>query len=335
MATLKEVAARAGVGLGTASRAISGKGPVSAAALARVREAVEALDFRPSSIGRAMVQQSLGIIGIFAPTFIGSYYGSLLREADTELRAVGRHIVVATGCGAVSPREQALEGVEFLIERDCDGILVVSHDLLDEDLLRLRRSQPRMAFLNRVFERMPEASFCADHWHGGELAARTLLEHGHRQFAVIAGPFTAADNMARIDGFRVELARHGIGPEQMTVVESDFSTEGGYASMRRLLDAQARFTGLFCANDQMAAGALSCLHQAGVEVPRQMSVIGYDDDFSAPYLTPALTSVHVPTVELTRNATRWLINACYGNSLPIERDFPVSVTMRASVGQVG
>ena len=88
MATLKDVAALAGVGMSTASRAISGKGPISADAAARVKAAIEQLNFRPSSIGRAMATQSLGMVGIFVPTFFGSYYGTILKQTDTELRAV-------------------------------------------------------------------------------------------------------------------------------------------------------------------------------------------------------------------------------------------------------
>ena len=97
MATLKDVADLAGVGLSTASRAISGKGPVSAEATARVKAAIAELNFRPSSIGRAMATQQLGIIGLFVPTFFGSYYGTILKQTDLELRAVHRHVVVATG----------------------------------------------------------------------------------------------------------------------------------------------------------------------------------------------------------------------------------------------
>ena len=105
--------------------------------------------------------------------------------------AVHRHVVVATGCGESSPREQALEAVEFLIARDCDGVVVIGHDLHDEDLMRLHRMHPKMVFLNRAFAQLPQASFCAHHHRGGELAARTLLEHGHREIAVIAGPSSA------------------------------------------------------------------------------------------------------------------------------------------------
>jgi LacI family transcriptional regulator len=332
VATLKDVAERAGVGLSTASRALSGKGPVSAEAAARVQAAIAELNFRPSSIGRAMATQSLGIIGLFVPTFFGSYYGTILKETDTQLRAVHRHVVVATGCGESSPREQAMEAVRFLIGRDCDGVVVISHDLYDEDLHALHQMHPRIVFLNRAFDALPDASFCADHRRGGELAAATLIDHGHRQIAVVSGPFSASDNIARLNGFFDELARHGIGRETVTLVESDFSPEGGYEAAQTLLDMKRPFTGIFCANDTMAISVLARFQQQGISVPRDVSVIGYDDDYASAYAAPALTSVHIPTAELTRNAVRWLVNHCYRTSWDIERAFPVSVTMRASVG---
>jgi LacI family transcriptional regulator len=265
------------------------------------------------------------------PTFFGSYYGTILKETDTQLRAVRRHVVVATGCGEASPREQAIEAVRFLIGRDCDGVVVISHDLYDDDLQMLHAMHPRMAFLNRSFDQLPEASFCADHFHGGEMAARTLIEHGHRELAVIGGPSTSSDNAARLHGFFAELARHGIERRTVPHIVSDFSPEGGYVAAGTLLERKHRFTGLFCANDTMAMSALARLQQAGLRVPHDVSVIGYDDDYSAAYMAPALTSVHIPTAELTRNAVRWLINQCYGTQWPIERTFPVSVTMRDSV----
>jgi LacI family transcriptional regulator len=331
VATLKDVAVLAGVGMSTASRAISGNGPVSADALARVQAAIEQLNFRPSSIGRAMATQSLGMIGLFVPTFFGSYYGTILKQTDTELRAVRRHVVVATGCGDSSPRERAIEAVQFLIGRDCDGVVVISHDLHDEDIAKLHNMHPRMVFLNRASGQLPEASFCANHHLGGALAARTLVEHGHRDIAVISGPFSASDNHARIEGFFDELARHGIARSSVALVESDFSLEGGYAGVQTLLESKRRFTALFCANDTMAVSALARLQQAGISVPHDVSVIGYDDDYSAAYTAPGLTSVHIPTQELTQNAVRWLVNECYGTSWEIFRDFPVTVTMRASV----
>src|ERR1700675_1550223 len=193
--------------MSTASRAISGRGPVSADALARVQAAIAELNFRPSSIGRALSTQSLGMIGIFVPSFFGPYYGTILKQTDTELRKVHRHVVVATGCGDDSPRDQAIDAVQFLIGRDCDGVVVTSHDLRDDDLIMLHRMHPKMVFLNRDFAQMPEASFCADHHRGGVLAAQTLLAHKHKKIAVISGPFQASANKAGIAGFLDEPAQ--------------------------------------------------------------------------------------------------------------------------------
>ncbi len=331
MATLKDVAVLAGVGMSTASRAISGAGPVSAEAMKKVQAAIEQLNFRPSSIGRSLSAQSLGMIGIFTPSFFGAYYGTILQQTDVELRAMRRHVVVATGCGDGSPRDEAVEAVKFLIGRDCDGIVVLGHDLHDEDLISLQKMHPKMAFLNRRSQQLPDASFCPDHFHGGELAARTLLHAGHRELAVISGPGSTSDNKERLDGFFAELQRSGIERSAVRLIESDFSREGGFSATQQLINEGLKFTGLFCANDEMAVGALSCFHRAGIDVPEEVSVIGYDDDYSAEYSSPGLTSVHIPMQQLTQNAVRWLLNLCYGTQHEIVRDFPVTVTMRGSV----
>lgn len=331
MATLKDVAMLAGVGMSTASRAISGAGPVSAESMRKVQAAIEQLNFRPSSIGRSLSAQSLGIIGIYVPSFFGAYYGTILKQTDIELRAVRRHVVVATGCGDGTPRDEAIEAVKFLIGRDCDGIVVLGHDLHDEDILALRKMQPKLAFLNRHSAQFEEASFCPDHHHGGALAAQTLLDAGHRQLAVISGPDATSDNKARMDGFFDELARAGIARASVQLIESDFSREGGFGATQRLIDAQHPFTGLFCANDEMAVGAMSCLHRAGINVPHQVSIVGYDDDYSAEFSSPALTSVHIPIRQLTQNAVRWLLNQCYNTQHAITREFPVTVSVRGSV----
>jgi LacI family transcriptional regulator len=271
------------------------------------------------------------MIGIFAPSFFGAYYGTILKQTDTELRAAHKHVVVATGRGDKSPREEALDAVKFLIGRDCDGIIVLGHDLRDEDLVNLQRMHPKMAFLNRSSPSMPEASFCPDHHQGGMLAARTLLDAQHRQLAVISGPSGTSDNDARLDGFFDELARSGIVRADVQLIASDFSREGGFAAAQRLIDGGQSFTGLFCTNDEMAIGALSCLHKAGIKVPQQVSIVGYDDDYTAAFSASGLTSVHIPTKLLTQSAVRWLLNQCYGTHYEIRRDFPVTVTKRGSV----
>jgi LacI family transcriptional regulator len=331
MATIKDVARLAGVGVGTASRVVSGKGSVAPLTAQRVRKAVAELEFRPSHAARSLLSGASQMIGVYIPVLKGTFYTPILAAIDTELRAGGQHMVVAFGCGDGDARQQAIEGIDFLIERGCDGLVVMSNALREQDIEALGPKRSRLVVLNHRFDSIADQCFTADHGRGGVLAAQTLLRLRHRGFAVIAGPSTAPDNVARISGFMGELARHGIEPDQVLTLESDFSPEGGWASAGTLVSSGHKFTAVFCANDEMAVGALSFFQQAGILVPTAVSVLGYDDTHSAEYSAPRLTSVHIPWHDITVNGLRQLLNECYDEKHPVVREFPVSVTWRASV----
>jgi LacI family transcriptional regulator len=240
-------------------------------------------------------------------------------------------MVVAFGHGSSDERRQAIEGVRFLINRDCDGLIVMSNALLEEDIVALKREQPNIVVLNRVFKCIGEQCFSADHVQGGIVAANALLQHKHRRFAVIAGPASSPDNVARVKGFMNELRRNGIDPKTVHTIESDFSPEGGWVSAKALLESKHRFTAVFCANDEMAVGLLSYFQQAGISVPQQVSVLGYDDTQTAEYSAPRLTTVHMPLREVTVSGLNCLLNRCYDSLLPVTREFLINVTWRASV----
>ncbi len=332
MATIKDVARVAGVGVGTASRVLSGKGSVAQATAERVRRAIEQLDFRPSHAARALLSGSSQMIGVYIPLLKGTFYTPILQLIDTELRTNGRHMVVAFGSGSGAARQQAMEGIEFLIERGCDGIVAMSNALHDEDIVSLGPKQGHLAVLNHKLTGVPEQCFPTDHMRGGVLAAQTLLQLRHRRIAVIAGPANAPDNVERIAGFMRELMLHGIDAAQVITLQGDFSPEGGWAAARALVDSGKKFTALFCANDEMAVGALSYFQQAGISVPKDVSVLGYDDTPSAEYSAPRLTSVHMPWKDITQSGLHWLLNLCYETNYSVIREFPVSVTWRDSVG---
>jgi LacI family transcriptional regulator len=333
VATIKDVARLAGVGLGTASRVVSGKGSVSPATLERVRKAIDELGFRPSHAARALLSGTSRMVGVYIPVLSGTFYTPILQIIDTELRAAGLHMVVAFGVGLGDARRQAMEGIEFLIERGCDGIIMMTSALTDDDLATLGGKQRQLVALNHEFSGIPDQCFTVDHTLGGRLAARTLLDYKHRDIAVFSGPAALADNVARIDGFMRELESEGIDTGKLWVAESDFSPAGGWAAAKELVESGHACTALFCANDEMAVGALSYFQEAGVSVPRDLSVIGYDDTPSAAFAAPRLTSVHMPWREMTLNGLNALLNRCYDLHRPVSRTFPVSVTLRASLAQ--
>jgi LacI family transcriptional regulator len=334
VATIKDVARLAGVGLGTASRVVSGKGSVSPATLERVRKAIDELGFRPSHAARALLSGTSRMVGVYIPVLSGTFYTPILQIIDTELRAAGLHMVVAFGVGLGDARRQAIEGIEFLVERGCDGIVMMTSALTDDDLAALGGKQKQIVALNHEFSQIPDQCFTVDHALGGRLAARTLLDYKHRDIAVISGPAALADNVARVDGFMRELEAEGIDTGKVWLAESDFSPQGGWSAAKELIDSGTTCTALFCANDEMAVGALAYFQEAGISVPRDLSVIGYDDTPSAAFSAPRLTSVHMPWREMTLNGLNALLNRCYDLHRPVTRTFPVSVTLRASLAKV-
>jgi len=333
VATIKDVARLAGVGLGTASRVISGKGSVSPATLAKVRAAIEQLGFRPSHAARTLLSGHSKMIGVYIPVLSGTFYTPILQIIDTELRAAGLHMVVAFGAGLGGARQQAIEGMAFLVERGCDGVILMTNVLQEEDLAALGPRPAPLVMLNHHFDSMAAHCFTVDHALGGRLAARALLEHGHREIALVAGPASLPDNVLRVAAFKRELAAAGIDPAALWAVEKDFSPAGGWSAARELLASGRRCSAMFCANDEMAAGALSYFQEAGIRVPHEISVLGYDDTPSAEFSAPRLTTVHMPWREMTQNGVSDLLNRCYGLQRPVTRDYPVSLTLRASLAR--
>ena len=338
MITIKDVARLADVGVGTVSRVLSGNGSVSNDTALRVRAAVAQLGYRPSSIARALALRRSGAIGVYIPMFDGSYYSGLMASIDAQLRANGRHMIAANGCGDAEPRQQELDGIEFLLRCDCDGLLVSSHSLRSTDFQALIKRFPNTVIINRSLPRQAAHCFTADHVQGGRLAALALVQAGHRDIATVSGPNDSPDNLDRMAGFNAELARHGIHVAPAHAIEATFSHDSGDAAAQRLIGAATgqrplAFTAVFCANDVMAMAAISRLTQAGFSVPADVSVIGYDDADFAPYMAPPLTTVHIPSASIASNATRHVLNLCYGMDLPVERESSLSISWRQSVGK--
>ena len=322
----------AGVGVGTASRAISGKGAVSAATLERVQEVVRALDFRPSRVARALSSRSLGMVGVYVPTFEGSFFAPILQAIDGELRACNHHMVAASNFGQGPRREKSLNGIRFLVDRECDGILAVDSYMLDEDLLDLRKRVGHLVVMNRMVKGMEENCFSVDHVAAGRSAARTLLAQGHRELAVMHSPRHGAEVTARVEGFKRELEARGLAPCGEFILDGllNFSNAWQQAGVIAGM-AHRPFTALFCANDVLAMATMSRLQGVGIRVPRDLSILGYDDAELAAYTSPTLSTIRIPSTQVAANACRHLINLCYGAGLSVQRSFESQVVFRNSV----
>lgn len=335
MPTIRDVAKRAGVGVATVSRFIASSGPVSEKAAKRIAKAIEELQYRPSHLARSLPSGRTQTIGVYMPVIHGSFYAAMLNRICMTLRDNGLRMMVAVGNETSSEREEILQGVQFLAEHGCDGLLVMATALKTADVNELLEARPHLVMLNRVVQRFRGRCFAPDHGAAGKLAATTLWESGHRRFAAIEGNTTSLDNIARMRGFLDELARCGADVERIPVVCGHFSPEGGKAAAAMLLDRHRGFTALFCASDESASGALSYLHQAGVSVPGDVSVLGYDGLELSGYTAPPLTTIRIPWDDICISAVHSLLNERYGSKLPIRRSFTAEVLWRTSVSVVG
>ncbi len=332
MATIKDVALLAGVGVGTASRAISGKGAVSPAALARVQEAVRALNFQPSRVARALSSRSVGLVGVYVPTYEGTFFAPILQAVDRELRAASHHMVTASNFGQGPRRAKSLNGLQFLIDRQCDGIFVIDSYLHDEDLLALKERVPHLVVMNRTVKGLEDHCFSVDHMAAGRLAARALLAQGHREVAVMHSLRHGADISERVEGFKLELAVQGMPPATEFVIDGLLNFSNGWHQAGLIAELKQRpFSALFCVTDVLAMAALSRLQEAGIRVPQDLSVLGYDDAELAAYTSPSLSTVRIPSTDVAANACRHLMNQCYGAGLSVQHDFNSEAIARRSV----
>jgi len=334
MATIRDVAKLAGVGVGTVSRVLSGKGSVAQSTTDKVMAAMAQLEYRPSSVARSLSSRSQGIIGLWLPQFDGPFYSLILTTIERELRRNGKHLVAVNGgsddglCRSNSPTS---EGLNFLIERDCDGIILCGNNISDFELAQLDSRYRNLVLLNRSLPDIAERCFSMDHVEGGRIAARRLLEQGHRQIACIAGPAgRVADAAERLQGFREVLQAEGVslGDQQLVFTEYDF--ESGRQGVDALLARGSQFSALFCANDLIGMAAISRLAEHGLSVPGDVAIVSYDNSDFAEYSLPRLTSVEMPIEALATAACHKVMQLCYGTEATAEGSFAPQLQLRDS-----
>jgi len=312
-ASIKEVALKAGVSIATVSRVLNDKGPVAVETRRRILEAIERLRYVPHGAARSLITNQTDTIGVLLPDLYGEFFSEVIRGIDQAARRNGLHVLIS---GFHSDRAE-IEAVLRALRGRVDGLIVLSPDV---DAQTLRRNLPEtlpVVLLNtRIDGQTPGGSaglnFDAINTdnHGGALAmVRHLAALGHRRIALIRGPEENSDARERLRGYRDALRAGGLEIAEPLELTGDFSEESGYLAGRRLLTLKPRPTAVFAANDSMAIGCLFALRAAGVRVPEDVALAGFDDIPIARYLTPSLSSVHVPIAELGMRAMERLLHA--------------------------
>jgi LacI family transcriptional regulator len=333
--TIKDVARLAGVSVATVSRVLNASAPVLETTASRVRSVAEQLRFSPNGAARSLSMQRSHAIGVILPDLYGEFFSELLRGMDQAAQRGGYSLLVSSShhdARGVDAASRAMRG-------RVDGLLVMAPDVAPGALEKvLPRSVPTVLLNGRA----PSGSVSAiavDNYGGAASMTRHLIGLGHTRIGFIAGAANNAEAQQRERGFRAALKSARIERDPSHTVRGDFTEAAGVAGARALLESAVPPTAIFAANDAMAVGALAFLRDAGIHVPTDVAVAGFDDIPVAAFLNPPLTSVRVGIAALGARAVEQLLeavthtNATTSPALAPRREvLPTELVIRASSG---
>ncbi len=310
MATMKDVARLAGVSTSTVSHVVNNTRFVSDEIRERILKAVAELNYSPSALARSLKLNQTRTLGMIVTTSNNPFFAEVVAGVERICYQRGYTLVL---CNTEGDPERLSHSLEVLLQKRIDGLLLMC-------------TEARSASAE-VFERHPAVPIVVMDWGplntkadriqdnsalGGYLATRHLIEHGHQKIGLITGPLDKLPAQSRLDGYRRALAEADLLFREDYVVTGDFKFTGGINGMHQLLALAEPPTAVFAGNDVSAVGVYQALYRAGLRVPQDISVIGYDDIELSQYLTPPLTTIHQPKEDLCKQAVDVLLERIHG-----------------------
>jgi len=318
MATIKDVAKRAGVSVSTASVALSGRGPVSEATRRRVLEAARALDYRPNALAQSLVTRRTRTIGLVLGDITDPYFHEITKGVEGVLSSAGYALILADTDRSADKERRSLE---IFDSQRVAGVILAGSGTEDDEaesetpsLIR-RAGSPPVVTIGR--HRLGIPFVAVDNVQAAAQAVTHLVETGARRIAFVAGPRGLLAAEERLQGYLSAMAGHGLQPDPRWITGGDFTPQGGYHAVATLLERCAAGTcsypdAILAANDQMAVGALRSLKERGIDVPGRMALAGIGGIPTGEYVEPPLTTVVLPMKAMGEAAAGMLLDIIEG-----------------------
>ncbi|MGD8231075.1 LacI family DNA-binding transcriptional regulator [Vibrio sp. TRT 1302] len=327
--SIYDVAKQAEVSPATVSRFLNRTTYVSDAKSSKIEQAIRALGYKPNySMNQGRNTRSM-TIGVLVQNPESPHTSRFLNDMEKVLNEQGYSLVIATGHWKNKLESHALE---YLERSNVDGIIVVTGTLTDKQILDYSETMPVVAFGYDVIGKRVR-SINIDNVLGGYMATLHLLQQGHLNIAHIKGLLNQPDAVARFVGYKKALQEAGIKVQSKLIKQGDFSSETGYKMTKELIESNNHFSAIFAANDQTAYGAIKALHDHGLRVPEDVSVVGFDDLPTSYYFTPALTTLRQPVEEIGVVCAESILNLLNGNKHEVRLP-PMELIVRQSTKSI-
>ncbi|WP_318374070.1 HTH-type transcriptional regulator GalR [Enterobacter sp.] len=330
MATIKDVARLAGVSVATVSRVINHSPKASESSRLAVQSAMESLNYHPNANARALAQQSTETVGLVVGDVSDPFFGSMVKAVEHVAYNTGNFLLIGNGYHNEHKERQA---IEQLIRHRCAALVVHAKMIPDADLAALMEQMPGMVLINRIVPGFETRCVALDDRYGAWLATRHLIQQGHTKIGYLCSNHAISDAEDRLQGYYDALRENGLPCNDRLVTWAAPDESGGEQAMTELLGRGKNFTAVACYNDSMAAGAMGVLNDNGIEVPGEISLIGFDDILISRYVRPRLTTVRYPIVTMATQAAELALALAENRPLPdITHVFNPTLVRRHSVG---
>ncbi|GFM31262.1 LacI family DNA-binding transcriptional regulator [Novosphingobium sp. PY1] len=298
MATIIDIARRAGVSVATVSRTFSHPDKVRSGTREKVRKAVAELDYSPNALARSLRQMRSGTVIVIVPSIQNTFFSGIVQGVENVAHDNGFRVLL----GETQGRQERLDYYAAMVSsRVADGLILLGSLLPGEVTERMKEGaglpMPLVLACER-FEDLTCPHVAIDNEKGAYEATRHLIDQGCRRIATVSGPAGNTLSQDRVVGYRRALAEAELPFLPDYVLEGDFTVESGYSAMADLLLVEPRADGIFFENDEMAIGALRAIREAGLSVPGDFAIVGFDDIRFAEFVDPPLSTIRQPTVEI-------------------------------------
>lgn len=310
MVTIKDVARVAGVSTATVSRVIHGSGKVGDACRARVQKIIAELGYRPNTNARALVSKTSDTIGVVTPKLSMTFFGCLASGVEKSARKNNLKLLMSN---SQYETKSEIEAINSLREHSCNAIILHSEYSEEKTLEKLAKEIPGLVIINRFIQSLAGRCVWLDNITGGRQVGEYLLAQGHQDIAVVTSVYQNKDPEYRVAGIKQALKEKGLELPATHIVESTANMSGGAEAVQTLLKKNIRFSAIAAYNDLMAVGALNALQDAGIKVPEQVSVVGFDNLYLSRACRPNLTTMNYPIEEMAHYAAELAIKLSSGD----------------------